>query len=597
MRLRKPLAALAAGALAVSLAACGGGGGGSDNGKDDAKFEGTDTSADAKDPKATGPAPEVEGAAKGGTVTVLFPSPDTGPATLDPTAGWSVTGNSIEQDLLLRSLTTFRRDPESGKMVLVPDLATDLGTPNADFTEWKFTLKDGLKYDNGKPITADDIAFGIARSFDQEDLAGAGTEYSVNYFLNGDKYKGPYAKGSTDKYDGVSVEGNTITIKMAKPFPDMDYWGSFMTIGPIPRGAASNPPDYGNKPWASGPYKVESFSSEKELTLVKNENWDPSTDPARHQYVDKWVFKFDQDPAATDALMLSDNASAQTSISSSVLAENYAKAKETLGERLVQGTSPCTAFLAPNVDKITDIRIRQAIAFAYPYEDAWSAAGEVVGVTRTMGTAILPPGMAGRKEYDPVKGEKVEHNTDKAKELLKEAGVEPGTYKLTWVYKDGDPQAKAAADQIARAYEEAGFVPNPLPYDGSLYDVWTAPDDANDTPGKLEKETNIDGTAWCADWPSGLTFIPALTRTGALYNTSNFSNAEIDARMDEITKLPADEQPGAWGDLDEKIEQEYLPLINTGYTNNLFAYGSKIGGFKNDAVMGAPNYRDIFVMQ
>ena len=30
-------------------------------------------------------------------------------------------------------------------MVLIPDLATDLGTPNEDFTEWTFTLREGLK--------------------------------------------------------------------------------------------------------------------------------------------------------------------------------------------------------------------------------------------------------------------------------------------------------------------------------------------------------------------------------------------------------------------------------------------------------------------
>ena len=41
--------------------------------------------------------------------------------------------------LVTRSLTQYDYDPETRQMVLVPDLATDLGTPNDDFTEWKFT--------------------------------------------------------------------------------------------------------------------------------------------------------------------------------------------------------------------------------------------------------------------------------------------------------------------------------------------------------------------------------------------------------------------------------------------------------------------------
>ncbi|HET9499539.1 MAG TPA: ABC transporter substrate-binding protein [Marmoricola sp.] len=604
MRLRKPLAVAAAGALALSLAACGSGSGdGGDNGGDGAKYQQGISGAD-KDATAKGPAQPIPNAVKGGTVTVLLPSPDTGPATLDPTAGWSVTGNSIQQDLVNRSLTTFKQDPETGNMILVPDLATDLGTPNKDFTEWKFTLKDGIKYDNGKPVTAEDIKFGIMRSFDGNNgtagggVAGAGTEYSAKYFLGGDKYNGPYDKTTKgQEYEGVTVDGNTITIKMSSPFPDMDYWGSFMAMGPIPQGKVSDPPGYGNKPWATGPYKVESFQPEKELVLVRNDQWDPATDPARHAYPDKWVFKFDQDAQTTDALMLSNNEASKTTLTTSMLAENYSDAKQKLGDRLVQGSTMCTAFTTFDMDKITDLKVRQAIAYAYPYEDAWAAAGEVVGVTRTMGDAILPPGTSGRESYGPINGEKVSHDPEKAKALLKEAGIEPGTYKLTWVYKANDPQAAAGKNQIARAYKEAGFVPNPLPYDGSLYDVWTAPKDGKDTAARLNRATNLDGVAWCSDWPSALTFIPALLRSGATYNTSGYDNKEADARMDEIVTLPLDEQPKAWADLDKKITTEDFPMMNTGYINNLMLVGEKIGGFMNDPAMGAPNYRDIYVMK
>jgi peptide/nickel transport system substrate-binding protein len=604
MRLRKPLAVAAAGALALSLAACGSDGDGGSDGGDGAQYKEGGAEGSGKDAEAKGPAQPIPNAVKGGTVTVLLPSPDVGPATLDPTAGWSVTGNSIQQDLVNRSLTTFRQDRETGQMVLVPDLATDLGTPNDDYTEWKFTIKDGIKYDNGKPVTAEDIAFGIARSFDGNNgtegagIAGAGTEYSAQYFLNGDKYNGPYDESTKgQEYDGVEVNGNEITIKMRKPFPDMDYWGSFMAMGPIPKGKVSNPPGYGNKPWATGPYKVESFQPERQLVLVRNDQWDPATDPARHNYPDKWVFKFDQDAQTTDALMLSNNEASKTTLTTSVLAENYSDAKEKVGERLVQGQTACTAFTTFNMDKIDDIKIRQAIAYAYPYEDAWAAAGEVVGVTRTMGTSILPPGMVGRESYGPINGEEVSHDPEKAKALLEEAGVEPGTYKLTWVYKANDPQAAAGKDQIARAYKEAGFVPNPLPYDGSLYDVWTAPEDGNTPESRLTRETNLDGTAWCSDWPSGGTFIPALLRTGATYNTADYSNKEVDAQMDKIATLPLEEQPAAWAELDKKITTEDFPMMNTGYINNLMIYGEKIGGFMNDGQIGAPNYRDMYVMK
>jgi len=594
MRLTKPLAVAAAGALALSLAACGGGGGDNGNGPNgpQAKFTEAGAAGSAKDPSAKGPAQPIPNATSGGTVTVLLPSPDTGPSTLDPSPGWSVTGNAIQQDLVNRSLTEFRQDPKTGDMTLVPDLATDLGQHNADFTEWTFTLKDGIKYDNGKPVTAEDIKFGIERSFDTNLLVGPGSQYSAGYFLDGDKYKGPYDKSSKGQdYKGVTVSGNKITIKMAKPFPDMDYWGAFMAMGPVPTGKVSDPPDYGKKPWATGPYKVESFQPNQQLVLVKNDQWDPNSDPARHQYVDKWIFKFDQDPEKTDQIMLSDNAASQTTISTSLLAQNYAEAKQKLGDRLVQGPQPCTSFLYPDYKKITNIKIRQAIGYAYPYEDAWSAAGEVVGVTRVPGNAILPPGMVGRQSYGPVDGQQVTTDIAKAKQLLKEAGVKPNTYTLTWVYKKDDPQGVKASQQIEKSYKAAGFKTNPIGVTGSPYDTWLNTDD------KVNKSLNIRGVAWCSDWPSGLTMIPPLTRSGQLYNTGYFSEKSVDDKIKTIPTLPAGQQAAAWGDLDKMIETKYYPAINTGYLNVLMTYGSKIGNFQNDPNFGAPNYRDIYVMK
>ncbi|HEY9563011.1 MAG TPA: ABC transporter substrate-binding protein [Nocardioides sp.] len=585
MRLNKPLA-LAASASLLVLAACGGGGG--DEAK---KAEAFKVSAKPveKNAEAQGPAPEIEGAQQGGTVTLIHPDPDDGAASLDPTSGWSVTDNGIMQDLIFRSLTTYRQNQETGAMELVPDLATDLGTPNEDNTEWKFTIKDGVKWEDGKPVTAEDVAFGIKRSLDTESVEGPGAQYSAEYFLGGDKYKGPYVDG--DNFEAVSVEGNTITIKMSKPFPDMDYWGAFAAIGPVPSGKAGQPPAYGLKPLSTGPYKVQKFTPNKEIILVRNEQWDPKTDPARHQYVDGWNIKFDEDTKASDKLMISNNDASKTTILTQLQGSSYTEAVKKLGKRVVVAPQTCTSFLYPDYKKIDNVDLRRAIAFAYDYENVWSAGGEIPGTTRVMGNSILPPGMAGYdKEMEPIPGEKVEFNPEKAKEYMKKAGVEEGTYELSWAYDASSPEGKDAMEQIKRGYEEAGFKTKAYPWtDGSLYDVWTDPN--ND----VNKKINIKGVAWCQDWPSPLTFIPALFQTGQLYNTGGFSEKSIDAEMKKIPSLPIEEQADAWGALDKKINQEFYPAVNIGYLNNLFVYGEKMGNFQNDDAQGYPNLKDIYI--
>ena len=591
MKRNKPLA-LVAGAALITLAACGGGGDDGDSGSNSgADREFGDQGGGTKDAERQGPAPEIEGAAEGGTVTVYLPG-DPGPDSLDPTDGWSVTGNSIQQALTHRSLTQYSRD-ENGQPVLVPDLATDLGTANEDFTEWRFTIREDATWEDGKPVTAEEVAFGICRSLDSDTFpSGPGTEYSKHYFLNGEKYKGPYTEKdpNCEKYDGVVVEGQDVVIKMAEPFPDMDYWGAFMAMGPAPTGNASKPPNYGQDPLSNGPYKIDTFKPNEELRLVRNDQWNPDSDPARHQYVDEWVFKFNQDQAQVDQIMLSGNTESQTAIATQLGSSNYEQGNSELGDRLVQQTSQCVSTLTPDYTQITEIEVRKALAYAYPYTDAWLAGGEVPGVTRVPANSIMPPGMAGKKDFQP-DGEQITTDPEKAKALLKEAGYEPGEYEITMVYYEVDPLAVDVQEQTTRAFEEAGFKVRAIPTQESPYNVWLDPDN------KINKQLNLRGVNWCSDWPSGSTMLPPLLKGGAVYNTALFDEPEINEEMDSIATMPLEEQADAWGALDEKIMTEYFPIIPTAFRNDLFVFGEKIGNPTGDGSIGAPNYKDIFVQQ
>ena len=67
--------------------------------------------------------------------------------------------------------------------------------------------------------------------------------------------------------------------------------------------------------------------------------------------------------------------------------------------------------------------MRRALAYAYPYRAAWAAGGEIPGVTTLPASNVMPPGMPGRVEYNPLPGH-APGTTDpaKAKALLTAAG-------------------------------------------------------------------------------------------------------------------------------------------------------------------------------
>ncbi len=581
MKRTKSLAVVAGFAM-VTLAACGGDGGGGSAGSNNPSEFINPESDFGKIADAEGPAPEVDGATTGGSITVLIPG-DPGPEDLDPANGWSVLGNSIQQALTHRSLVQFRRDQETGNMELVPDLATDLGRPNEDFTEWTFTIKD-VNWENGNPITAEEVKYGVERTFDSETFtSGPGQVYSVSNFDCGEGYTGP----QDGDCPGITVDGQDITFKMQGPFPDMDFWSTFMAIGPIPL-ENSDFPAYGRMPLSSGPYKIKEFRVNESLTLEKNPEWDADSDPARHQYADEWVFKFDQDQEKVDQLLMSSSSASQTTVSTGLGATNVSKLREALGDNFIQQTGQCVSYRTPDYTKITDINIRKAIAWGYDFENITLAGGNIPGVTRIPASTIMPPGMAGRKDYFP-DGEQFTYDAEKAKALLKEAGAEG--YKLSFVYDDSDAEAKAAAEQEKKGYENAGFTVEMIPYQDDAYALW---DNAN---SPINAKLNLRAVNWCSDWPSASTMLPPLVESGQPYNTSYFSETEVDDRIKEIATLPLEEQADAWGDLDELIGTEYLPMIPTAYRNDLFGAGSKIGGFTGDAAMSAIYYKDLFVTQ
>ncbi|MBA2532284.1 MAG: hypothetical protein H0V23_09290 [Nocardioidaceae bacterium] len=567
---------VAAVVVVLVLAACSGG---EDPLPSEAGLGGDGAVELAFDPDRVGPPAPIEGAVAGGTVTAWGDGDFAGihNQTMDPTDAYTPFDASILSGLVTRSLTQYVYDPEQGTMVVVPDIATDIGTPNADFTQWTFTIRDGVRFEDGTEVTAADVAYGVKRSLDRDKFPD-GPTVSNEFFLEDDKYKGLYTTGT--QYAGVVVEGNTLTIKMERPFPDMPYWGTFPAMGPIPEGG-SEPARYTRHPLATGPYKLAEYTPGKSLTLVRNDQWDPDTDPGRHAYPDRYEFRFNEPQKQIDATILDDSALAQTMLSyTNVLPGDFRRARQ-LG-RLALGPGGCTYSWHPDNRAITDVSVRRAIGYAWPYK----AHAAIVGaIAPTYGASIFLPGTPGRQDYTVLETEPGQTDPDKARELLREAGFAPGKFELEFPYITDQQSSVQVKDLLVKSFEAAGF--KATPYSTTSKNNYQIVSDPN-------APLNLRPGGWCPNWPSGSSWIPPLFGSEG-GGQSHFAEPAVDAEMERIAKLPVDEQPAAWGALEKWIMTDYYPAIVTRYVSVALPYGSRIDGVNTDN-WGMPTWKDIYVV-
>jgi peptide/nickel transport system substrate-binding protein len=501
--------------------------------------------------------------AKGGTLYVLNQSPqeDFDPARLYTSGGGNVPG------LVFRTLTTRNRENGADGAKVVPDLATDTGTPNKDATVWTYHLKDGLKYEDGSPITTADIKYGIERSFAAE-LSG-GAPYLRDWLIGGKEYQGPYK----DKGGLASIEtpdAKTIVFHLNKPEGDFPFLATQTSFAPVPK-AKDTGTKYENHPFSSGPYKVVSNENDGEhLVLERNTHWDPKTDEERKAYPDRIDVQSGLDAAVINQRLSSGSGkdAAAVTTDTNLTAAELAKitGDKELASRVGTGHFGYTDYISfnPKVKPFDNPKVRQAISYAVDRSTVVNALGG--SSLAEPATTFLPAQESfGYTPYDAFPAGK-SGDAAKAKELLKEAGYPKGlTVTLTHDSSGGDEQGPEVATALQDALKKAGITVKLEGLESSAY---------SEKIHGVKTEPGFFLAGWGADWPSGGPFLaPIFDGRQIVKDGYNFNNAQLDdpavnKEIDEINKL-TDLKAAAvrWGALDKKIGEQALtvPLVHPVY--------------------------------
>jgi peptide/nickel transport system substrate-binding protein len=450
------------------------------------------------------------------------------------------------------------------KFTLAPDLATDMGTHNASFTQWTYTLKPGLKWSNGTPITPKDVKYGVERLWATDVINGGPYSYFTTGIKAPKNYAGPYKNG--DNNVGITTTATTITFNLTGPNADFNYLMAMAASAPVPYKVEGGPgfvgATYTKHPVSSGPFMIKSYTPNKSIVFVRNPNWTQASDTIRHPLVNEVDLTVDTDPADIDKKLAAGTADADVD-STGVQAEFQAKIL-TDPTLKAQADDPVAAAVryAPIIPSvIPNLHCRRAIMYAWDKAGFIRAYGGAVAGVPAGGMA--PPGIPGYTAgFNPFPSGPGNTGDDvKAKQELAACG-QPNGFSTKYAYGTPSGHAAAAFAVEQAALAKVGIQITAAPHDSSsYYSTFIG------SPQNLKNQgIGIATAGWGADFPTGVGFFQSITNGNAIVPTGNSNYASLnDPTVNAVLdKAPAGKATEAdWQSLNNAIAQSgtYLPIL------------------------------------
>lgn len=528
-------------------------------------------------------------AATGGTLTLdLVGQPD----SLD----YQDTGDPFVWDfarLYSMQLLTYRSCPGACGRELVPDLATGLGAVTDHGLVWTYHLHSGVRFQNGRVVTAADVRYGIERSYARLQLP-FGPDY-LQTLLRNPGYQGPYA-GSGAGLSSVTTPGpRTIQFHLTQPFADFNYVAASLLTTPVWPGwdtGARRGASFQLDPISTGPYEFLRYRPGRLLVLVRNPYWRQALDPQARQLPARIVVRMGLAPAAVDADLIAGRADAELSgaglqpaAAGSVLGNARLR---TRADRTPTGVSE---FAYLNTQLIPNVHCREAIEYAASKTAVLRAFG---GATAgAVASAVLPPTLAGYQPSNQFGALTAPAgNLAAARAELRSCG-KPGGFSTTLAFP-AVPAEAAAARALSASLARAGITVRLVGFPAARY--YSAY--AGSPAFVLRHDLGIAMGTWRASWPDGYAFLNELANGSAIsYQGGNINIAQLD--VPAVNALFArglagtTSAPGVWGQIASRVldAAAILPLVDqavTLYRNPQLTnvYADDAYGMYNYAVLG-----------
>ena len=533
---------------------------------------------------------------KGGTLTYDWRS---APDSFDPGNTYYAADWDFAR-LYSEAMMTYQNCPGACGKTLIPALATAPGVVSDNGLTWTYTLKSGVKFQDGTPVTSQDVKYAVERTFDRGVLANGPNYFQVLLGGNAATYPGPYKDRSKNLMGLTAIDtpnATTIVFHLAHPFADWNYVMTIPQTAPIPP-AKDTGTNYQLNIDSTGPYEFQSYQLNKQAVLVPNPNWNPSLDPSAQQLASKIIVNMTMNPNDVDNRLLANDAQVdfagtgvQAAARAKILSNPSLKAN---------ADDPLTGFgwffyIDSQVAPFTNVACRRAVEYATNHLDMQNAYGGPVAGGQ-IGTTVMPPTIAGYTSFDLYEAASMpQGDQTKAKAELSACGQANG-FSTGIAYRSDRPTETQGAEALQQALSQVGIKTTLHGYPTATYFT----DFAGVPKYMTSHNIGIAFGGWGPDWPDGYGFLDELTNGNTIVATGNTNIGMLDdpvvnnlfAKAAGTTDTVA--RNAIWGQIDHQVMSDavIVPIVYAkaliyrppSLTNVYFSQGYSLNNYAVEGV-------------
>jgi peptide/nickel transport system substrate-binding protein len=522
---------------------------------------GSSSSSSSSGGSSSAPASNAESpaGAKGGTLITLANAAPSG--SPDPQVNYTLQ----EWQFLIIThdgLVGFKRVGGAGGTKIVADLATQVPAPTDSGRTYAFTLRNGIKFSNGKTVTGADVKATFERLFKIGDSPNAGTWY--NAIEGGDAcVKTPK---TCDLSKGIVVNGNQVTFHLSRADPEFLQQLALPFAFILPADTPAQHVDI--PPPGTGPYKWAEYKPTTAMRVVRNpffKQWSKDAQPAG--LPDEIIQKFGLSVQA-EVTQVENGQADWISNTDTIPADRLPELSRKYAKQLHVNPLLNTEYMAlnTNVPPFDNLKARQAVNLATDRSAIVKIYGGPQLATPTC--QVLPPNIPGYKPYcpytaNPGGGKWTAPDMAKAQQLVKESGTAGMSVKVN---SDTTDVHKAVGEYFVGLLDKLGYKATPQFLSADIQYPYVQ---------NSKNKVQIGWSDWFADYPAPSDFLQILLSCDSFHPNSNsspniaqFCEKGIEAKMAEAGNT-ALEDPSAsnqmWTGVDRDVTDEapWVALVNT----------------------------------